>query len=97
MIPYFGGHPTKQFIRGKPVRFGYKIWALCTPDGYMINMEPYIGTGGNVAYNRDLGLGGSVIDYFASILPNDISFHMYTDRFFSRYTDPTNKQKDLDL
>ena len=24
MIPYFGRHPTKQFIRGKPIRWGYK-------------------------------------------------------------------------
>ena len=25
MIPYFGNHSCKQFIRGKPVRFGYKV------------------------------------------------------------------------
>ena len=25
MIPYFGRHSSKQFIRGKPVRFGYKV------------------------------------------------------------------------
>ena len=26
MIPYFGRHLTKQFIRGKPIRWGYKAW-----------------------------------------------------------------------
>lgn len=26
MIPYYGCHPTKQFIRGKPIRWGYKGW-----------------------------------------------------------------------
>ncbi len=25
MIPCFGRHPAKQFIRGKPVRWGYKL------------------------------------------------------------------------
>ena len=25
MEPYYGHHPSKQFIRGKPVRFGYKV------------------------------------------------------------------------
>ena len=25
MIPYYGRHSAKQFIRGKPVRFGYKV------------------------------------------------------------------------
>ena len=41
MIPYFGGHGTKQFIRGKPIRFGYKMWALTTPSGYLSQIEPY--------------------------------------------------------
>ncbi|XP_050295151.1 piggyBac transposable element-derived protein 3-like [Anthonomus grandis grandis] len=26
MVPYFGRHPTKQFIRNKPIRWGYKLW-----------------------------------------------------------------------
>ena len=30
LIPYYGRHGTKQFIRGKPVRFGYKLWSMCT-------------------------------------------------------------------
>ena len=25
MVPYFGPHHTKQFIRNKPIRFGYKV------------------------------------------------------------------------
>ena len=28
MKPYFGCHSLKQFIREKPVRFGYKFWSL---------------------------------------------------------------------
>ncbi|CAH2101337.1 unnamed protein product [Euphydryas editha] len=24
MVKYFGHHPAKQFIRGKPIRYGYK-------------------------------------------------------------------------
>ncbi|KAJ8952813.1 hypothetical protein NQ318_008131 [Aromia moschata] len=30
MVKYFGGHPAKQFQKGKPVRFGYKNWVLST-------------------------------------------------------------------
>ena len=29
MIKYFGPHPLKQFMRGKPVRFGYKVSFTC--------------------------------------------------------------------
>lgn len=28
MVKYFGHNPAKQFIRGKPVRFGFKNWTI---------------------------------------------------------------------
>ncbi|KRY24656.1 PiggyBac transposable element-derived protein 3, partial [Trichinella britovi] len=28
MVPYYGHHTCKMFIRGKPIRFGYKIWTM---------------------------------------------------------------------
>ena len=34
IIGYYGLHPIKQFIRGKPVRFGFKGWELCSTSGY---------------------------------------------------------------
>jgi DNA excision repair protein ERCC-6 len=43
MVKYFGKHSCKQFIRGKPIRFGYKIWSLNTKDRYLINFELYQG------------------------------------------------------
>ena len=44
MVPYFGKSPWKQFIKGKPIRSGYKIWAICSSDGYTIHLEPYAGS-----------------------------------------------------
>jgi len=41
MVPYYGRHSTKQFIRGKPIRFGYKLWCLNTRLGYLIQFDPY--------------------------------------------------------
>ena len=32
IIPYYGKHETKQFIRGKPTRFGFKIWCITSSD-----------------------------------------------------------------
>lgn len=54
MIKYFGPHPLKQFIRGKPVRFGYKVWVLATSTGELIHCEPY---GGSKTKLFDYGLG----------------------------------------
>ena len=43
MVKYYGRHGCKQFIRGKPIRFGYKMWCLNTNDGYLINFDLYQG------------------------------------------------------
>ncbi|XP_050299101.1 piggyBac transposable element-derived protein 2-like [Anthonomus grandis grandis] len=39
MIPYYGKRYAKQFIRGKPIRFGFKNWALCTSNGYLLAFD----------------------------------------------------------
>ncbi|XP_036327532.1 uncharacterized protein LOC118740145 [Rhagoletis pomonella] len=36
MVPYYGGHSCKQFIRGKPIRWGYKFWVGATRLGYSL-------------------------------------------------------------
>ena len=43
MISYYGRHYAKQYIRGKPIRFGFKHWALCTSTGYMLAFHVYVG------------------------------------------------------
>ncbi|XP_055911228.1 piggyBac transposable element-derived protein 3-like [Eupeodes corollae] len=43
MIKYFERHPSKQFIRGKPVRFGYKNWIIASYDGYCFAFDIYCG------------------------------------------------------
>lgn len=54
MIKYFGPHPLKQFIRGKPIRFGYKMWILATPSGELLWVQPYAGSSTHIG---DFGLG----------------------------------------
>lgn len=43
MMKYFGRHPAKQLIRGKPVRFGYKNWMIASADGYCYAFDIYCG------------------------------------------------------
>ena len=43
MLPYFGKHSAKMFIRNKPIKFGYKYWALCSKDGYPFQLDIYCG------------------------------------------------------
>ncbi|KRY50244.1 PiggyBac transposable element-derived protein 3 [Trichinella britovi] len=34
MLPYYGHHSCKMFIRGKPIRFGSKIWTMSSANDY---------------------------------------------------------------
>ena len=43
MVPYFGRHSCKQFIRGKTIRFGYKIWMLASNIGLPYRVAIYQG------------------------------------------------------
>lgn len=43
MVKYFGRHGAKQHIHNKPIRFGFKVWSLCTRLGYLIQAEHYQG------------------------------------------------------
>lgn len=43
MVPYYGNHSGKMFIKNKPVRFGYKIWAICSSNGYPYQLQLYEG------------------------------------------------------
>lgn len=87
MVPYFGRHGTKQFIKGKPIRWGYKFWAGTTKTGYVEWFEPYQGSTTIIADEyKELGLGASVILQFSHVLqerfPNT-PFHLYFDNFFT--------------
>ncbi|GBP02398.1 Chimeric ERCC6-PGBD3 protein [Eumeta japonica] len=47
MVRYFGSHSSEQFIRGKPVRFGFKNWMLTSSGpGYLYQFDTYCGAKG---------------------------------------------------
>ena len=83
MIPYYGRHGCKQYIQNKPVKFGYQLWVAATPLGYGIQFYPYARKDDN--YNKDIGLGGSVVMTLMSKLPTvpDSHYHAVMDNFFT--------------
>ena len=80
MIPYFGKHSAKQYIKGKLIKFGYKVWCLNTNDGYLIQCNLYIGKGD---YNPKLGLEGSVVTKLIRKLPSDFKFNATFGNLFT--------------
>lgn len=81
MIPYFGKHSSKMFMRGKPIRFGYKVWCLCSSDGYLFNFEIY--TGKSQEKSIELGLGGDVVTRLLKVVKNPSEHVVYFDNFFT--------------
>ena len=51
MVPHFGRHSCKMFIRGKPIRFGYKLLCLCGSNSYPYKLSIYTGKVPNSAEN----------------------------------------------
>ena len=81
MEPYYGHHPSKQFLRGKPVRFGYKVWCLATSTGYLVKFTPYTGKDER---QPGLGLGSSVVKNLAAdTVVKKAGHHIYIDNYFT--------------
>ena len=81
MIPYHGLHSAKQFIKGKPVKFGYKMWMLCSADGFPFNFEVYCG--------KDLlrtgPQGTHIVDTMLQSVQNNKQHVVFFDNFFTSH------------
>ena len=81
MVPYFGCHSCKQFIRGKSIRFGYKIWILASNTVLPYRVVIYQG-------KENGGDSGKPSDYLvvtSSFSPcaNPSDHHVFFDNFLS--------------
>lgn len=83
MVPYFGRHSCKMYIKGKPIRFGFKLWCLCSSNGYLYKFIPY---GGKTStYENELGLGANVVLELLSVVQQPSVHRIFFDNFFSSY------------
>lgn len=86
MVKYFGRHPTKQFIRGKPIRFGYKNWLLCTSNGYCYAFDTYCGANHQTPTSSEkMPLGSKVVQQLLSHVPYPSDHIVFFDNFFTSY------------
>ena len=82
----------KQFIRGKPIRFGLKFRGLCTAGEYVLNLDLYCGE--NSAITDELAkctLGSQVVmnllePFLETTAPGKIPrIHLYCDNYFTNF------------
>ena len=88
MVPYFGHHSCKMFIRGKPIRFGFKLWVLASDNGYPFNVMVYTGKSHEPSEDsstENKGLGFKVVTSLLSCLEDPSSHEVFFDNFFTSY------------
>ena len=86
MCEYYGRHGCKQFLRGKPIRFGFMIWCGTTPLGYLVWFDPYQGKiDSSRTQENNLGLGGNFVTKFADVIASlgRKFFHLCYGNFFN--------------
>ncbi|XP_029459182.1 piggyBac transposable element-derived protein 3-like [Rhinatrema bivittatum] len=90
MVPYYGHHSCKMFIRGKPIRFGYKIWMMCSPDGFPFSMQIYTGAKyqpeeSGTDKTEKVPLGTRVISDLISVIQEPRNHCLFFDNFFTSH------------
>lgn len=90
MIEYYGRHGMKQFLKDKPVPFGFKVWSLCTCSGYMVNFEVYQGKCSRKKTEDEERFGKCIAPLFSMIkdFQNDVRslpFSFYFDNLFTGF------------
>lgn len=83
MVAYFGRHSCKMFIKGKPIRFGFKYWDLCSSDGYLFSFIPYAGASAN--NDHTYGLGQNVVLKLLSNVTEPNKHTVTFDNFFTSH------------
>lgn len=83
MIPYFGRHSCKMFIKGKPIRFGFKAWCLCDSNGYLYQTMLY--GGASTPHDKTVGLGADVVLSLIENISSPENHRIYFDNFFTSY------------
>lgn len=88
MIRYYGRHGCKQFIRGKPIRFGYKMWSLNSTEGYMVNFDLYQGKNprGNEIYETFFGKSASpLVLMLEELRHSNLPYNIHVDNLFTGF------------
>nr|CAH7738745.1 unnamed protein product [Callosobruchus chinensis] len=86
MVKFFGRHSSKQYIRGKPVRFGYKNWMICSPTGYAYGFDTYCGAKcTSKSEDSTLPLGSRVVLDLLDIVSVPSDHVVFFDNYFSSY------------
>ena len=82
MIRYYGHHSSKQFVKNKPIKYGFKTWCLNSSRGYLYMVEPYCGKDTNIQCSSN-GSGYDVVMHLVESSGLPRGTHLYFDNYFT--------------
>jgi hypothetical protein len=82
IVKHYGQSNLKQFIRGKPMRFGFKSWVLAGRNGYCFHLSLYKGAENNTGV---LSKSSQVVLDMAKLVPHPEQHEIYSDNKFSSF------------
>lgn len=88
MVAFKGRSGLKQYMRSKPRRWGFKLWARAGADGMLHDWDVYQGSSSKNSHqtrgpNLSLGVSGDVVVTMTEKLPSGANFKLFADNFFS--------------
>ncbi|XP_051515101.1 piggyBac transposable element-derived protein 3-like isoform X1 [Myxocyprinus asiaticus] len=84
MIPFKGKFSgIKQYLRGKPHPWGFKLWVRRGISGMVCDFEVYQGSVNGHRAKSELGLSGDVVMKLASTLPEGQNYKIFADNYFT--------------
>lgn len=82
IVAFKGRSGLKQYLRNKPRKCGFKLWARAGKDGIVHDFDIYHGKQESTGQSSGLGMTGDVVIDMMK-LPEDQNFIIYADNLFS--------------
>ncbi|XP_053376586.1 piggyBac transposable element-derived protein 2-like [Mercenaria mercenaria] len=83
MVPFKGKSSIKQYIRGKPNPWGFKVWGRAGTSEVLYDFDVYQGKTEANDNEKSLGVGGDVVMKLVSTLPEKKKYKIFTDNYFT--------------
>ncbi|XP_016519048.1 piggyBac transposable element-derived protein 3-like [Poecilia formosa] len=83
MVPFKGKNRLKQYLPGKPKKWGYKIFILAGSDGVPHNFEVYKGKAVQPVDLQDIGVSGNIVLRLSQRVPTPLNYKIFFDNWFT--------------
>ncbi|XP_046858658.1 piggyBac transposable element-derived protein 3-like [Xenia sp. Carnegie-2017] len=86
MVAFKGKHGPRVCMPNKPTKWGYKLWARASTNGFMHDFEVYEGESEETVDRSDVGVSGEVVLRLAPSLSSGKNHKLFADRYFTSLT-----------